>query len=271
MLAISKRATLSEDVTEALVDHGDRRVVRSVAQNVGARFSDTGFHKLVARAKGDETLTHSIGRRKDVPRHHYLRLVANASASVRARLEAEIPEASDIIAEAVAGIADDLSRDSREASAEHAKVKKHAKLCYSMRDFTEANIHAPARAQDFERTVVALALYGHFPIDLVERALIDEGSDMVLILGRVAGLQRTTVRALLMMQAGGRGLAEQDLDELLSSYDRLKTRTAKRVLDFYAKRKKTAEKNAAKAEKVENSVKVAKVEKVKAEKDALAA
>ena len=242
MLAISKRASLSEDVTEALVDHGDRRVVRSVAQNDGARdqLAEAGIRE--ARAKDDETLTHSIGRRKDVPRHHFLRLVANASASVRARLEAAIPEASAIIAEAVAGIAGDLSRDSREASAEHAKVKKHAKLCYSMRDFTEANVHAPARAQDFERTVVALALYGHFPVDLVERALIDEGADMVLILSRVADLSHATVKALLTMQSGGRGLSEQDLEDALFSYDRLKLRTAKRVLDFYAKRKKVADK-----------------------------
>ena len=115
-----------------------------------------------------------------------------------------------------------------------------------MQQFTEASIHAPARAQDFEKTVVTLALYGRFPVDLVERALIDEGTDMVLILGKAAGLSRPTVKALLLMHAGGRGLSEQDLEHTLASFDRLRIKTAKRVLEFYDKRRKAAGKTAKK-------------------------
>jgi len=96
-------------------------------------------------------------------------------------------------------------------------------------------ISTPRPAQDFEKTAVALALYGHYPVDLVERALIDDGSDMVLILARAANLSRATVKALLMMHAGGRGLSEQDLEHALASFDRLKSKTAKRVLEFYEK------------------------------------
>jgi uncharacterized protein (DUF2336 family) len=240
LLAIAQRADLDEAVTDVLVDRGDRRVVRSVAGNDGARFSDTGFGKLVKRARSDDTLARNLGDRRDLPRHHFLKLVASASATVRERLVAAMPQADALIQDAVADIVDEISRDSREASSEHAKVKKHAKLCYSMRKFTEANIHAPARAQDFEKTAVALALYGHYPVDLVERALIDEGADMVLILAKAANLSRGTVKALLVMHAGGRGLSEPDLEQALAGYDRLKAKTAKRVLDFYEKRRKGA-------------------------------
>jgi hypothetical protein len=224
-------------------------VVRSVAGNDGARFSDTGFDKLVKRARGDDTLARNLGTRRDIPRHHFLKLVASASAAVRERLVAAMPQESAAIHNTVADIAGEISRDSREASSEHAKVKKHAKLCYSMRKFTEANIHAPARAQDFEKTAVALALYGHYPVDLVERALIDDGSDMVLILAKAASLSRATVKALLVMHAGGRGLSEPDLEHALASFDRLKLKTAKRVLEFYERRRKASEK-AAKAVRV---------------------
>jgi uncharacterized protein (DUF2336 family) len=249
LLAIAQRAELDEAVTDVLVDRGDRRVVRSVAGNDGARFSDTGFDKLVKRARGDDTLARNLGTRRDIPRHHFLKLVASASAAVRERLVAAMPQESAAIHNTVADIAGEISRDSREASSEHAKVKKHAKLCYSMRKFTEANIHAPARAQDFEKTAVALALYGHYPVDLVERALIDDGSDMVLILAKAASLSRATVKALLVMHAGGRGLSEPDLEHALASFDRLKLKTAKRVLEFYERRRKASEK-AAKAVRV---------------------
>jgi uncharacterized protein (DUF2336 family) len=45
LLAISKRSSLSEKVSDVLVTHGNRDVVLSVTQNEGARFSDVGYGK----------------------------------------------------------------------------------------------------------------------------------------------------------------------------------------------------------------------------------
>ena len=53
-LAISQRKSLHEDVTDVLVSRGNREVVRSVARNSGARFSDSGFWRLVQRTEGFE-------------------------------------------------------------------------------------------------------------------------------------------------------------------------------------------------------------------------
>ena len=51
LLAISRRKTLAQTVTDVLVDRGDPRVVLSTAQNAGARFSDRGFAALVNRVR----------------------------------------------------------------------------------------------------------------------------------------------------------------------------------------------------------------------------
>ncbi len=102
LYAIAQRASLSEAVTDVLVDRGDRKVVRSVAQNAGARFSDAGFGKLVARAENDETLAQHVGMRADIPRHHFLKLLEAATAAVRAKLEAANPRAAQAIRELVA-------------------------------------------------------------------------------------------------------------------------------------------------------------------------
>jgi uncharacterized protein (DUF2336 family) len=45
LLAISKRSSLSEKVSDVLVTHGNLDVVLSVTQNEGARFSDVGYGK----------------------------------------------------------------------------------------------------------------------------------------------------------------------------------------------------------------------------------
>ena len=50
LLAISQRRSLHEDITDVLVSRGDREVVRAVAKNPGAKFSDSGFWRLVQRS-----------------------------------------------------------------------------------------------------------------------------------------------------------------------------------------------------------------------------
>ena len=62
-------------------------------------------------------------------------------------------------------------------------------------------MHAPAHAQEFTHTAIALAKLGRFPVDLVERALIDKGEDMILILAKAAGCSWTTVKELLLMSS----------------------------------------------------------------------
>jgi hypothetical protein len=67
----------------------------------------------------------------------------------------------------------------------------------------------------------------------VERALLDENADMILILIRAAQCSWTTAKAILLMQAADRGIAAQDLDRALRSFQRLGIDTARRVLEFY--------------------------------------
>ena len=91
LLAISKRAVVSEKVSDLLVDRGNRAVVLSVTQNEGARFSDAGYGKLVDRSIDDEVLAICVGMRKDIPREHFRTLISRASERVLEKLAASNP------------------------------------------------------------------------------------------------------------------------------------------------------------------------------------
>src|ERR1700704_3932308 len=91
LLAISKRKSIDETVTDELVTRGNQEVVKSVATNNGARFSDFGFLHMVKRAEGDSILAEQLGLRKDIPRHVFQQLIAKATDDVRKRLEQERP------------------------------------------------------------------------------------------------------------------------------------------------------------------------------------
>ena len=105
LLAISKRRVLSDAVTDVLVERGNEEVVESAVNNPGAEFSENGFTKLVLRATGNDNLATCLGMRRSIPRHHYLKLIAKASVSVRMRLAAANPHSQDDITSAVKEVA----------------------------------------------------------------------------------------------------------------------------------------------------------------------
>ena len=236
LFAISRRRSLSEVVTDVLVDRGDVRVVRSVAKNAGARFSDQGFGKLVGRVAGDETLAESLGLRNDMPRHHFLRLLQTASTAVCEKLAAANPRMASVVNAAVADSANEISETMRAASPAFRRAKRATKRRFITRQLKETDVHKAAMGEKFEKAVAALALLGHVPVELVERALLDKSADIVLILAKAANCSRATAKALLVMSVADRGMAPRAIEAALSNFDRLSVATAQRVVRYYIKR-----------------------------------
>jgi uncharacterized protein (DUF2336 family) len=238
LFAISQRKSLSEAVTDVLVERGDREVVHSVVRNTGARFSDAGFRMLVKRSTGDDVLATEVGLRPDIPRSHFIVLLEKASSKVRARLAAENPQAGTaiegVVAEVVGGIRTKMLDTLPDFAAAQATVERQNRL----RRIGESEVYQYARDRKFEETAIALSLLCNTPIDVVERALLDPGAEIVLILAKVAGLSATTTKAVLLLRAADRGMSAKDLDQALSSFNRLQPETARRVLSFFRTRVK---------------------------------
>jgi uncharacterized protein (DUF2336 family) len=248
LFAIAQRQSLSEAVTEVLVERGDRDVVHSVVKNTGARFSDAGFRMLVKRSTDDDILATEVGLRSDIPRPHFLLLLEKASSTVRARLSAENPQAGTAIEGIVAEVVGGIRNDARNASPDFAAAQAAVERQNRIRRIGEAEIYQYARDRKFEETAIALSLMCDTPIDVVERALLDPGAEIVLILAKVAGLSSTTTKAILLLRAADRGMSAKDLDQALSSFNRLQPDTARRVLGFFRTRvKKPAESRVAPA------------------------
>lgn len=236
LLAIAQRLQLSEAVTDVLVERGDRRVVDRVVRNKGARISLSGYEKLTNRARRDRRLTLALSRRSDLPRQYFLKLLETASAVVRAKLEEANPEAAAEIRSTIDDVATAMQREVREASRRFATAERDATRCFNVRRFTEANVHAPARKQEFARTAIALSKLCRFPVDAVERALLDKGEDMILILAKAAGCSWTTARELLMMHVAERNLQPADLERIFQRYKKLSREVARSVITFHGRR-----------------------------------
>src|SRR6266849_4152316 len=95
--AIAERQTISE----ILIQRGAPKVVRAVARNAGARISENGFRELVERSGDDSELALHVGRRRDIPRHHFLKLLEIASVSVCSKIIAANTQFADVVPGAV--------------------------------------------------------------------------------------------------------------------------------------------------------------------------
>ena len=236
LLAIAQRLKLSEAVTDVLVDRGDRRVVDTMVKNKGARISLSGYEKLTHKARRDRRLTLALSRRSDLPRQYYLKLLETASAAVRAKMERDNPQAASEIRDTIDEVATVMQHEARDASRRHANAERDATRCANVKPFTEANVHAPARKQEFARTAIALSKVCRLPVDAVERALLDKGEDMILVLAKAAGCSWTTTRELLLMHVAERNLQPADLERSFERYKKLSRDIARDVISFHGQR-----------------------------------
>ena len=237
LYAIAQRQTISEAITDILIRRGEPRVVHAVAGNPGARISDGSYGELVARSADDVRLALRVGTRRDIPRHHFLKLLETASASVSRRIVAAHPQFADAVQGVVTEVVDNINRQVRAQSPDHARARRKVKRFKYWRELRETNVHAFASVHNFEHTVMALSVLAGCPIEMAERAVLHENPGVVQILGKAAGCSWTTVKAVLLIKAAGRMMSATDLDIARENFKKLETRTARRVLDVYTARR----------------------------------
>lgn len=237
LLAIAQRETVSEVISDILIARGEQQVVHAVAKNAGAQISDDGFSELVLRASVDVELALHVGTRPDIPRHHFVKLLETASASVCSRIVAANPKLAEVVQETVTEVIDDINGEVRRHSAAHAKARFRIKRLSEWKELREVDVHAGARSQNFEKTVTALAALAACPIEIAERAVLNENPGAVQIIAKVAGCSWATVKALLLMTVAERKMSKMDMERVRENFEHLERRTAQRVLEFYEARR----------------------------------
>jgi hypothetical protein len=237
LYAIAQRRTISEAITDILIARGEQRVVHAVASNEGARISDDGFGKLVQLSGKDVKLALHVGARRDIPRHHFVKLLETASATVCDKIVAANPTFGDVVQGAVTEVIDGINGEVRKTCDDHVKARFRIKRLTDWKELKETDVHAAARAQDFERTVTALSILASCPIEMVERAVLNANPGAVQVIAKVAGCSWATLKALLMMDVADRRMSKPDLDRARVNFEELQWRAAKRVLEFYEARR----------------------------------
>jgi len=229
--AISLRRMLSEALTDVLVTRGNEDVVQSTVSNPGARFSEGSLDDLVTRAERDDDLASCIGLRPDLPRHHYLRLVAKASSSVRRKLAAAHPELADEVSSAVQQAAQRVRAATMTRQTEMARAL--VKSLHEDGRLNEFQVTTFAEQGKFDETNAGLAALAGVAVETAETVMIESRTEGVMILAKVAGMQWSSVRAIIAMREKLSGGPQTDMLALRDTYEALRSSTAQQVLRFH--------------------------------------
>jgi len=218
---------------DVIVDRGERTVIRKLANNASARFSDTGYSTIVARAEADDELTEILGLRIDLPLKFLRDLLKRATDAVRARLAAIAPpELQQEIARIMKTIAAAVGENSP-ALRDFSRAEALVKLLKQHNELNDAAIIKFAGAGKFEEVAASLAVLNNATTDMMMRLLEGPRSDLILIPCKSAGLNWLAVETLLSHRPLQQPLSEQTLKLAWKDYGKLSTETAQRTLRFW--------------------------------------
>jgi uncharacterized protein (DUF2336 family) len=235
LLAISRRPSLPEALTDVLLARGNQQVTLSTARNGGAKFSEFGYSTLVGRAGTDDELAVCVWLRPEVPRRHLLQLFSAASSTLRHQLVVKDGPKAKLLQDMIARAEQQVQAAARDHSPEFALAYAEVKARHDVHELSEVTLRDFAKAGDCDRTSISLALLCNLPIAVTERLLVQEGFEQIVVVARAFGFAWETVRAVLQLQARQRG-ADLNFEKLRASFDGLSSEAAEKAIAFYRMR-----------------------------------
>ena len=231
LLAISARANLPEAVTDVIVDRGEGRVIRKLANNATARFSEAGYSGIVARAEQDEELVEILGLRPDLPVKFVRDLLRRAKDTVRTRLLEMAPPA---LRERLKAMLKDIVREvPAPRSWNFGVAEELVRLMKELNELDDAAVFKFAEERKNNEVVVSLAVLNDVPTEMMGRLLEGPRADLILIPCRSARLNWPTVETILRNRPAPLPIDDQSLAQAQRDFRKLSMETAQRTVRFW--------------------------------------
>lgn len=239
-LAIAVRRSLSEQVTDALVETGDRDVVKTLLENQDARISEATMAYLAEESHRVDTYQEPLIKRKDLSPALAERIYQWASAALRAYILDNFDVHPTDLDDQLEGVARDLSRD----------PKEHRQSPDSKDPAGVLAQHLTNRGEITPEILVQVLRQGEIPLfealfgELVglegsrlHRILYDPGGEDLAIACRALELPKPSFATIFLLsrrsETAGRALDPRKLSHALILFDRVDPRSALEVLKHW--------------------------------------
>jgi hypothetical protein len=195
--ALTSEVLTDAELTEVVLRHSGKDVVRVLVRNAGACFNAAGFASLLATAERDEVVAESLGLRPDVPADTLQGLLAKTTDVVRARLlKGSPPAVREKIQAALKAMPAPVSQkpqghdDLAEARAAVIALNKTGKL-------NDSSVNRFAIRREYPNVIAALSLLSGASVDIIAPLMNEEGGSGLMIACRGSRLNWQTTQAVL--------------------------------------------------------------------------
>jgi uncharacterized protein (DUF2336 family) len=234
ILTIAMRRDLSSAVSDALVETGDRDVIRALLENQDAKISRITLAYLVEQSKSVDEFQEPLVRRRDLPPELARRMVYWVGAALRQALL----ERFDIDPASLDDRLEPVIKEEARAAVTDAEADKAADVLARAlgadRQLTPRLLLQALRKGEVQLFEAMFAEMSGLRLRLIERIAYEPGGQGLAVAARGIGLNREEFATIFLLtrraRAGQAGFAPADLGRALEFFDRLSHAAAETVL-----------------------------------------
>jgi uncharacterized protein (DUF2336 family) len=236
-LAIAMRETVSETVSDALVDTDNNDVIRTLVENRGAQISGETLEKIVDRSETQLDLQDPLLRRTELSPLLAKRMYWWVSAALRKSIVERFDIDSVELDKSIERAVKDLMGEPI-AKAQNADNVDH--MIQSL--INAGKVTPPLMIQTLRQGEIALfeeMLSGlsNLNAKLVRRFVFEPGGEALAILCRALEIMKPDFASIFLLsrsaRPGDKVVDPSELARVLDLYDRMKMETAKKVVEHW--------------------------------------
>jgi len=239
LLAIARRETLSEAVTDTLIDRGEMPVLQTVSGNTGAQISEDGFDKLVAKAAVDEELQINLLQRVDMSSSAIVRLKSMVSEELRARLELsnfDVGKLKNVVEKAAQSIAEETQTARKDRLGVRVMI---ADVKEGKKNLDEAVCELTAAENPYDLGWL-LAEMVNIPVEEAVQQIVRPDSVPISIIAKSADLGIDAFNRIMQLRAKQMGLSGSHIGGVLKTFEEMSPLEAQRSLRYVVAQGKLA-------------------------------
>lgn len=231
LLAITRRKQLSQALTEVVLKHSGRDVVRALVRNPGACFSASGFASLLATAEHDDVVAEALGLRPDVPEETLQSLLAKTSDVVRARLlKASPPAVRERVQAALEAIPAPAPRKTQ-AQDDLAAARAAIVALNKAGQLNDSSVNRFAIRREYPNVIAALTLLTGATVDIIAPLMDEESGNGLIIACRGSRLNWPTTQTVLNNRRVP-PLSKEQLEQAREMFEMLYVSSAQYTIRF---------------------------------------
>ena len=240
--AISHRPTVSETVSEAIVERGDAATLQSLLANTGAQMSRLTHERIVDKATESPELHSAVVRRAGLPAD----LLNEMYFIVETRLRDEIMtrtadlDPAELDRALAAGRTQLATRDGA-LPADYAAADKAIMALKTRNGLTAPVLAALLRNGEITKFLLALSVLADIDFHTARRILERKELDALSIVSKAAGFDRSLYLTFVVLILDGDDNAMGKAKTYGDLYEALPLETAQRTVRFWRMRRQTGD------------------------------